>query len=178
MARRGGWPFPYFGWFLLVVTIVAVGVGAWFFVRDEYPFQVESDIAFLAFEGHGDGGWRYGYVDDPPPELGEWLSSMERDASGDTVTPEEQLTVVLADGRRLHLIVGGDRGIAHWIAADGTTGPSVPVHIDQRLMWYVRGLAMGLGAGTSPAPAESPGSPGSPGPTASPGSDSGGSPSP
>jgi len=143
---------------LVVLTVVAVGVGAWFFVRDEYPFQEvgEGDVLALIYESPREGGDVLGYVADPPAELPVWISRWERDADGGSVPTEVTITVMLSDGRRLVLDVGGSRGYATWIDADGKAGDSFAVHFNEAFVWYVRGLSTGFKEGPAivdtPAP--------------------------
>ena len=48
---------------LAVLTVAAVVVGAWFYVRDEYAFQEvgDDDVTGLTYEGPTGDGWVYGY---------------------------------------------------------------------------------------------------------------------
>jgi hypothetical protein len=143
---------------LVVLTVAAVGVGAWFFVRDEYPFQEvgDGDVLALVYARSEASGRVFGYVDDPPADLAVWISRWERDADGEAVSTEDTVTVMLRDGRRLRLEVGGSRGYASWIGSDGKAGDSFGVHFNEAFVWYVRGLRAGVEAGpaveTTPTP--------------------------
>jgi hypothetical protein len=159
---------------LAVLTVVGVAVGAWFFVRDEYPFQGvgDDDVVALIYEQQGDDGPVVGYVDDPPDELGGWIRGWERDTSGEAAATSVLVTVLLRDGRALRLDVGGDatqRGYAAWVATDGRPGESLAVHFNDAFIWYLGGLRDGLLENPGPLPGqESPSSTPAATPTATP----------
>ena len=133
---------------LAVLTVVAVAVGAWFYVGDEYAFQDvnDGDVAGLTYAGPTGDGWALGSVDRPPEELAGWIRGWERDTSGESATTDVIVTIELTDGRAIRVDVGGTRGYATWIAADGTTGQSVAVHLNDAFVRYVEGVGDGLTA--------------------------------
>jgi hypothetical protein len=138
-------------WLLVALTVVAVAVGIWFFVRDEYPFNLgPDDVVALTYESHGENGPLFGYVEDPPADLAGWVSLMERDTSGEAVPVEATVTIMVADGRRLRLEVSGGRATARWVGIDGRPGTPVTVHLDDRLVWYLKGLRVGLESASPP----------------------------
>ena len=152
---------------LAVLTVVAVGIGIWFFVRDEYPFQVgDGDVAAVTYEYRDQNVWVSGTVTDPPDDLAGWISGWERDASGESPSTDSTVTIILRDGRRLRLNVGGKRGYGSWVGADGRSGPSLGVHFNDAFVWYVRGLGDGFGGGSAAVPGEPP--PPAPSPSLSP----------
>jgi hypothetical protein len=147
---------------LAALTVVAVAVGAWFYVRDEYVFQDvgDGDVAGLTYEGPTGDGWARGSVDDPPAELAGWIRGWERDTSGESVSTDITVTIVLSDGRAIRVDAGGTRGYATWIAADGTTGQSLAVHLNDAFVRYVEGVGDGLTAAPAIPDDASPSPPG------------------
>lgn len=154
---------------LAALTVVAVGVAAWFYVRDEYAFQDvgSGDVVALTIDIQGDSGRVFGYIDDPPSDFPSWMRGWERDTSGESAETDTVVTVILDDGRRVRLDVGGQRGYATWIGVDGTTGETVAVHFNDSFVWYLAGVRAGLsewgrvvpGSEQSSSPSPSPSSP-------------------
>jgi hypothetical protein len=151
-------------WVLVGFTIVAVTVGVWYYVRDDYPFQVNStEIVGLAYRTTARDGTVTGYVTRPPAELADWISAMEQDSAQQTAPLTSVVTVVLAGGRglRLNVDLGSQLGNAWWLSPDGTTTAPIGIHLSQAFVWYLRGVAAGLAAPgrqleASPSPAASP----------------------
>ena len=78
-------------WAGVALTIALVAFGIWYYVRDDYPFQLSPDqIAGLSYHSvaaPGSGAASVsGYISEPPPDLADWVSSMEKDSSDETVT--------------------------------------------------------------------------------------------
>lgn len=146
---------------LAVLTVAAVVVGAWFYVRDEYAFQEvgDDDVTGLTYEGPTGDGWVYGSIHETPADLPRWIRGWERDTSSESVTTDVTVTIALADGRAIRVDIGGKRGYATWISAGGAAGKSVAVYLNDGFVRYIEGLGDGLTA-SSPTPAASP-SPGS-----------------
>jgi hypothetical protein len=143
---------------LVVLTVIVVGVGVWFFVRDEYPFQQvgDDDVVGLTYDRGGPGSRVIGYVGHPPRDLPGWVRSWERNSGGDETSVEAVVTVLLRDGRRLRLEVGGARGYACWIGADGRAGESFGGPFNEAFIWYIRGLGVGLDARPPVEPSPTP----------------------
>ena len=134
-------------WVLVAVTVVLVGVGIWWFVRDEYPFGVDAEeIAAMSYERSLAGVAVGGYVSEPPRDLAGWLSAMERDSTGEDVATTGAIMVYLHDGRCLRLELDGSRGVGTWIAPDGSADEPVGVHVPDQLVRYLDGLDDGLTA--------------------------------
>jgi hypothetical protein len=159
-------------WAGVVLTIALVAFGIWYYVHDDYPFQISSDqIAGLSYHSVPTGssvsgsasGSVSGYISDPPVELADWVSSMEKDSSDETVPVTIVVTVVQTDGRLLRLFLGGSRGYGRWVEPDGTESTPVGVQLNQAFVWYVQGVGDALAASQQaepqPAPSASPASP-------------------
>jgi hypothetical protein len=157
-------------WVLVGFTIVGVTLGVWYYVHDDYPFQVSSaEIVGLAYRSSAGDGAVAGYVARPPVELADWISAMEQDSSEETAPLTTLLTVVLSGGRMLRLNVDLDsrHGNGWWLSSDGTPSPAIGVHLSQAFVWYLRGVGAGLAA-TGPQLEASPTPAASPSPTPSP----------
>ncbi len=129
---------------LVVLSVVVVVVGVWFFRHDEYPFQfTQAEIASVRVESLK-GSLFVGTLHSVAPELAAWVSSMERDSSDVPVDPFVRVIVELTDGRRLQLDVGADVSLGSW-----TVGPlagQTPIRLDTEkdLYWYLRGVSDAL----------------------------------
>ncbi len=157
------------------MTIALVAFGVWYYVHDDYPFQLTSDhIAGLSYHSLPASGSVSTYISDPPAELAGWISSMEKDSSDETVRVTTVVTVVETDGRLLRLFLGGSRGYGRSVEPDGTESAPVGVQLNQAFIWYVRGVGDALAANRQAEPRPAP-SAGPSSPTPSP---IGGSPSP
>lgn len=163
-------------WAGVVATIALVAFGIWYYVHDDYPFQLTSDqIAGLAYhslptgspaQGSASGSGSAsasvsGYISDPPAELAGWVSSIEKDSSEENASATTVVTVVETDGRLLRLFLHGSRGYGRWVEPDGTQSEAVGVRLNQAFVWYVRGVGDALIASqqAEPRPASSAGSP-------------------
>jgi hypothetical protein len=139
---------------LVLVTVAAVGVGVWYFVRDDYPFQIATgDIRGFSYEGWTAAGQAglvraSGYITDPPPQLAGWVSAMEKDANNAPLHIVGVMTLVLRDGRSLRLDLDLDvgRGQGRWIEPGGAESVPQGVQLSQAFTWYARGVAAGLAA--------------------------------
>jgi hypothetical protein len=171
-------------WAGVALTIALVAFGIWYYVHDDYPFQLTSDqIAGLSYHSvptsssvsgsasGSDSGSVSGYISDPPVELAGWVSSMEKDSSDETVAVTTVVTVVQTDGRLLRLFLGGSRGYGRWVEPDGSESTPVGVQLNQAFVWYVQGVGDALAASRQAEPQVTPSaSPASstPSPTVSP----------
>ena len=167
-------------WAGVALTIALVAFGIWYYVHDDYPFQLTSDqIAGLSYHsvptsssvsGSASGSVS-GYISNPPVELAGWVSSMEKDSSDETVVVTTVVTVVQTDGRLLRLFLGGSRGYGRWVEPAGSQSAPVGVQLNQAFVWYVQGVGDALAASRQTEPQPTPGaSPTSPtqSPTVSP----------
>jgi hypothetical protein len=135
-------------WTGVALTIALVAFGIWYYVHDDYPFQLTpSEITGLSYRSVTTGGAVSGFIARPPAELADWISSMEKDSSDEPVPVTTVVTVVRSDGPSLLLYVGGARGYGRWLYADGAETAAVGVQIDQALLWYLRGVGDALAAG-------------------------------
>ena len=159
-------------WAGVVATIVAVAVGIWYYVRDDYPLQLTStEITGLAVRAVTAGGPVSGYIAHPPAELAQWVSSMEKVSSDAAEPVTTTVTIERSDGPALRLAIGGSQGAASWIEADGRATPPVNVQVSQAFLWYLHGVSDALansshgvvprqapaGTGASPGGSPSPG---------------------
>jgi len=134
-------------WIVVLLTIAAVAFGVWYYVRDDYPFQVTAgEIRGLSYQAGTEGLVFSGTVASPPSDLADWLSSTEQDASDQPIRPAGVVTVHLVDGRSLRLAVDLDTRIAvgRWVSPDGVAGAVTRVHLGQDFAWYLRGVHDGL----------------------------------
>jgi len=148
-------------WAGVALTIALVAFGIWYYVHDDYPFQLTSDqIAGLSYHsvptsssvsGSASGSVS-GYISNPPVELAGWVSSMEKDSSDETVVVTTVVTVVQTDGRLLRLFLGGSRGYGRWVEPDGSQSAPVGVQLNQAFVWYVRGVGDALAASRQAEP--------------------------
>ncbi len=130
---------------LLIATVVLVGVGIWYFLRDEYPFQIsEADIVQVDYETFGSFGSAAGVIP-TPPNLAAWIGGMELDTSGERTVTNAVMVVVLRDGRSLRLDLGATSAYGTWITG-GREGDRVGVAIPKPFRSYLSGLAAGLRA--------------------------------
>ncbi|HMK91641.1 MAG TPA: hypothetical protein VK576_01460 [Thermoleophilia bacterium] len=153
-------------WLVVLLTIAAVAFGVWYYVRDDYPFQVTAgEIRGLTYQAGTEGLVFSGTIATPPSDLADWLSSMEQDSSDQPLRPVGVATVRLVGGRSLRLAVDLDARLAlgRWVSPGGVEGATTRVHIGQGLAWYLRGVHDGLversqsgPAATSPSPAGAP----------------------
>ncbi len=135
-------------WIGVALTIALVGVGIWYYVRDDYPFQLSStEITGLSYRSVGAAGAVSGYIVRPPPELADWISSMEKDSSDQSVPVTTVVTIVRSDGPALRLAIGGNRGFASWLQPSGSTATApVGVQLGPAFVWYLRGVGDALAA--------------------------------
>jgi len=141
-------------WAVVALTVAAVAFGVWYYVRDDYPFQVSAgQITGLTYEAIGPVGTASGVVPSPPADLADWLSTMESESGDQPVTIVGVALIHLSDGRalRLELDVSGRTGLGQWISPGGVRSESARVHVGQDLSWYLRGVGDGLGPAASPA---------------------------
>ena len=98
-------------WTGVALTIALVGFGIWYYVHDDYPFQLTpSEITGLSYRSVATGVVVSGYISHPPVELADWISSMEKDSSEQTLPVTMLVTIVRSDGPSLRLSIGGTRG--------------------------------------------------------------------
>jgi len=154
-------------WTGVAATIALVAFGIWYYVHDDYPFQLtSSEITGLSYRSVTAHGAVSGYIARPPSELADWISSMEKDSSDQPVGVTTVVTVMRSDGPALRLAIGGSRGVGSWIGASGVASTPIGVQLGQALVWYLRGVGDALGAGRrgvmpramplNPAPTRSP----------------------
>jgi hypothetical protein len=166
-------------WAGVALTIGLVAFGIWYYVRDDYPFQLAAgQIVGLSYSSVAAGSTVSGYIADPPAELADWISSMEKDSSDTTVPVTTVVTVVQADGPSLRLYLGGQHGYGRWVESDGSQSPAVGVQVSQAFAWYVRGVGDALGAARAQPQAAPTAVPASSSPSASPSPSLSASPSP
>ena len=128
-------------WGAVMLTIVLVGVGIWFYVRDDYPFQIgSSEITGMVYHSVASGRPVAGYVGNPPAELATWISGMEETSTPESSPATTVVTIVRSDGPSLRIAMDGSRGYASWVSADGTATPAVGLHLNESFVWYVRGV--------------------------------------
>ena len=142
-----------------VALTIALVAGIWYYVRDDYPFQLSSDqIAGLSYHPCRPpvrARSRSRVTSRPPADLADWISSMEKDSSDETVSVTTVATVVLTDGRQLRLYLGGSRGRALGRAQRGQSTP-VGVQFNQPFVWYLQGVGDALAASPSVEPQPAP----------------------
>jgi hypothetical protein len=148
-------------WVGVALTIALVAFGIWYYVRDDYPFQLSSDqIAGLSYHSVPSAGSGMvsvsGYISHPPADLAEWVSSMEKDSSDETVPVTTVVTVVLTDGRQLRLFLGGSRGFGGWVEPGGSHSAPVGVQLNQPFVWYLQGVGDALAASRQVEPQPTP----------------------
>ncbi len=134
-------------WGIVLLTVAGVAVGIWYYVRDDYPFQIsQADIRGFGYRAETPKGSVAGYVTDPPAELAAWISAMEKDATDEPLRIDGVLTLFLADGRSLQFALDLNelRGAGRWVAPDGAETAPEGVHVGPALAWYLRGVAAGL----------------------------------
>ncbi len=155
-------------WTGVALTIALVGFGIWYYVRDDYPFQLtSSEIIGLSYRSATTGAVVSGYISRPPAELADWISSMEKDSSEEAVPVTTVVTVVRSNGPSLRLSIGGAQGYGSWVGANGVASTPVGVQVGQAFVWYLRGVGDALAAGRrGVTPRGAPGL--SPSPTVSP----------
>lgn len=128
-------------WVGVALTIALVAVGIWFYVRDDYPFQIDAgEITGLVYHSVASGTPVSGYVGSPPDELAEWVSGMEKTSVAESSPATTVVTIVRSDGPSLRIAIEGSRGYASWVSADGTATPAVALHLNPLFVWYVRGV--------------------------------------
>jgi len=155
-------------WTGVALTIALVGFGILYYVHDDYPFQLTpSEITGLSYRSVATGVVASGYISRPPVELADWISSMEKDSSEQTLPVTMLVTIVRSDGPSLRLSIGGSRGDGSWVDANGVATAPVGVQVGQAFLWYLRGVGDALAAGrhsvtprsaptTAPSPAGTP----------------------
>jgi len=155
-------------WVGVALTVVLVAIGIWFYVRDDYPFQLAStEITGLTFRSVTAGQVVSGVVTHPPAELADWISGMEKVALDTSRPATTEVTILRSDGPALRLSIAGDQAAASWVDADGHATPPVGVQLSQAFLWYLHGVRDGLqtgagrvrplgGSGPSPSPSGSP----------------------
>ena len=118
-------------WVGVALTIALVAVGIWFYVRDDYPFQIDAgEITGLVYHSVASGTPVSGYVGSPPDELAEWVSGMEKTSVAESSPATTVVTIVRSDGPSLRIAIEGSRGYASWVSADGTATPAVGLHLN------------------------------------------------
>jgi hypothetical protein len=132
---------------LVLLSVLVVVAGVWFFRRDEYPFRFAPAQVTAARVESLRGGVATGSLAAPAPELAGWIGSMERDSSDVPPDPVARLNVDLSDGRRLQLDVGRTVSLGSWTAGPQAGQPPVRLHTESDLYWYVRGLCDALRSG-------------------------------
>jgi hypothetical protein len=153
-------------WVGVGLTIALVALGIWYYVRDDYPFQLTStEITGLAIRSSVAGHVVSGVVAHPPAELATWISGMEREALDTTQPATIEVTVLRSDGPALRLSIADGHAAASWVDADGHVTPPVGLQLSEAFLWYLRGLRDGLDTGAGRVRPLSPG-PSSPSPTA------------
>lgn len=150
-------------WAGVALTIALVSFGIWYYVHDDYPFQLSSDqIAGLSYHSMASPSTgrvsESGYISNPPADLADWVSSMEKDSSDEAVPVTTVVTVVLTDGSSLRLYLGGSRGLGQWVEPNGTESTPVGVQLNQPFVWYLKGVGDALGASPRAEPQPTPSS--------------------
>ena len=148
-------------WVGVALTIALVAFGIWYYVHDDYPFQLSSDqIAGLSYHSMAsapsDRASVTGYISNPPADFASWVSSMEKDSSDETVPVTTVVTVVLTDGRQLRLYLGGSRGLGQWVEPGGTESTPVGVQLNEPFVWYLQGVGDALAASRQVEPQPTP----------------------
>jgi hypothetical protein len=134
-------------WMGVALTIALVAFGIWYYVHDDYPFQLTpGEITGLSYRSVTAGGAVSGYIVRPPAELADWISSMEKDSSEQSVPATTEVTVVRSDGPSLQLSIGGLRGYGRWVDANGAGTAPIGVRLSQAFLWYLRGVGDALAA--------------------------------
>ena len=106
-------------------------MGIWFYVRDNYPFQIDAgEITGLVYHSVASGGPVSGYVGSPPGELADWISGMEKTSVAESSPASTVVTIVRSDGPSLRIAIDGSRGYASWVSADGSATPAVGLHLN------------------------------------------------
>jgi hypothetical protein len=132
-------------WAGVALTIALVAVGIWFYVRDDYPFQIDaSEITGLVYHSVASGSPVSGYVGSPPDELAEWVSGMEKTSVAESSPATTVVTIVRSDGPSLRIAIDGSRGYASWVSPDGTVTPAIGLHLNASFVWYLRGIGDAL----------------------------------
>jgi hypothetical protein len=132
---------------LVILTVVAVVVGVWYFRRDEYPFQFTRDQVVSVRAESLASPFVAGALAGPAPELAAWISSMERDTSDVPPDPFMRLVVELSGGRQLRLDVGPDVSLGSWTGGPQAGQPPIRLHTESDLYWYLRGARDALPGG-------------------------------
>ena len=144
-------------WTGVALTIALVGFGIWYYVRDDYPFQLTpSEITGLSYRSVATGAVVSGYITHPPVELADWISSMEKDSSDQAVPMTTVVTIVRSDGPSLRLAIGGTHGDGSWVAANGVATAAVGVQVGQAFLWYLRGVGDALASDHAATPGRGP----------------------
>jgi hypothetical protein len=135
-------------WAGVGLTIALVALGIWYYVRDDYPFQLTStEITGLAFRSSVAGHVVTGVVAHPPPELATWISGMEKVALDTSQPATIVVTILRSDGPALRLSIADGSAAASWVDVDGRTTPPVGLQLNQAFLWYLRGVRDGVDAG-------------------------------
>ncbi len=154
-------------WVGVALTVALVAIGIWYYVRDDYPFQLTStEITGLAFRSVTAGQVVSGVVSHPPSELAAWISGMEKETLDTSQPATAEVTVLRSDGPALRLSIADGHAAASWVYADGHATPPVGLQLNQAFLWYVRGVRDGLDTGVGRVHPLTPGA-SSPSPTAS-----------
>jgi hypothetical protein len=132
-------------WAGVALTIGLVAFGIWYYVRDDYPFQIDTgEITGLVYNSSASGSPVSGYVGRPPGELAEWISGMEKTSVAESSPTTTVVTIMRSDGPSLRIAIDGSRGYASWVGADGSATPAVGLHLNSPFVWYVRGIGDAL----------------------------------
>lgn len=154
-------------WVGVALTVALVALGIWYYVRDDYPFQLTStEITGLAIRTSVGGHVVSGIVAHPPAELATWVSSMEKETLDTSQPATMQVTILRSDGPALRLSIAAGHAAASWVDADGHATPPVGLQLNQAFLWYLRGVRDGLATGAGRVRPLAPGA-SSPSPVAS-----------
>jgi hypothetical protein len=145
-------------WVGVALTVALVALGIWYYVRDDYPFQLTStEITGLAYRSVTAGQVVSGVVSHPPAELAGWISGMEKQALDTSQPATTEVTILRSDGPALRLSIAGGQAAASWVYADGRTTPPVGLQLNEAFVWYLHGLRDGLATGAGRTQPLSPG---------------------
>jgi len=154
-------------WVGVALTVALVALGIWYYVRDDYPFQLTStEITGLAYRSVATGQVVSGVVSHPPAELAGWISGMEKETLDTTEPATAEVTILRSDGPALRLSIADGHAAASWVYADGHATAPVGLQVNEAFLWYLRGVRAGLESGAGRVRPLAPAA-GSPSPSAS-----------
>jgi hypothetical protein len=132
-------------WTGVALTIALVAFGIWYYVRDDYPFQMASgEITGLTYRSVSSGVTVSGYIGRPPDELADWISATEKISTAESAPATTVVTIVRSDGPSLRIEVDGTRGYASWVNPDGSATTPVGLRLTNDFLWYLRGVGDAL----------------------------------